>query len=172
MAEIVVGTPSVAGFTTGLGDSNVSLATLLFLMQQRNDAGICDVTRDIHKETSDNHVAIERAASAALVATVENAHNIEIAIEKTAAAGLLATKVAELATANQFAIAALTAANNTAAIQAAIAECCCETKALIIEKANGTDALIRQLDADNVRQELQDAKAQILFLQSRSTPQH
>jgi hypothetical protein len=162
--EPIIGAPAVVGFGNGYGHGDVGVGLAALLAAQRQGTDFCAVSRDIHMTASENHVAIERAASANLVATVENAHNVEVAIEKTAAAGLLATKVAELATANQFAIAALTAANNTAAIQAAIAACCCETKQLITATANTTDSLIRQIDTDNAKQALQDAKNELLAI--------
>jgi len=67
---------------------------------------------------------------------------------------------------------------NTAAIQMSaecnkselarqIAECCCENKALILESAGKTDALIRSLDSERTREALSDAKLKILSLENR-----
>lgn len=164
--EPIIGTPAVVGFGNGFNNGDLNLGLSSLLLAQRQGADFCDISRDVHVNSALNHVAIEKNGAANQVAIVENAHNIEIAVEKTAAAGLLATKVSELATANQFGIAALSAAANTAALQAAIAACCCDTKALIIEKANSTDALIRQIEESRVRDLLSDAKFEIAALKA------
>lgn len=61
-------------------------------------------------------------------------------------------------------------AQKTAALLAAqVAECCCENKALIIEKANGTDDLIRKLDEQRVRDELAKTREELIALRVRAT---
>lgn len=50
-----------------------------------------------------------------------------------------------------------------------IAECCCENKALIIEKANHTDDLIRKLDEQRVRDELAKTREELIALRVRAS---
>lgn len=69
----------------------------------------------------------------------------------------------------QFKDAQLFAAQNTAAIQASIAECCCENKQLILERANHTDELIRKLDEQRVRDELTKTRDELIALKIRAT---
>lgn len=163
--EPIIGAPAVVGFGNDIHNNDMGVGLAALLLQQSLAHDHCDISRDVSRTAGENHVAIEKNGAANQVAIVENAHNNEIAVEKTAAAGLLATKISELATANQFAIAALTAANNTAALQAAIAACCCETKALITASANTTDNLIRQNVTDELRSQLADAKSRALALE-------
>ncbi len=59
------------------------------------------------------------------------------------------------------------AADNAAKLAMQIAECCCELKSTVIEKANGTDQLLRQLDNDRTKEALSDAKLRILSLENR-----
>jgi len=166
MAEPIVGTPAIVGFGNGIGDGNLSIATLLFLMQQRTDAGMCELTRDIHRETHQNDINITTQGAANQLAIEKIGAATELAIEKTAAATHLAIVGTVLEAQKIAGIAALTAATNQASTLAAIAECCCETRALIIEKANGTDALIRQIEDARVRDLLADAKAEIAALKA------
>lgn len=56
---------------------------------------------------------------------------------------------------------------NASAIQAAIAECCCENKSLIIERTGHTDALIRSLEESRVKDELMEARLKILALENK-----
>jgi hypothetical protein len=56
---------------------------------------------------------------------------------------------------------------NTAALQAALAECCCEQKELVIERTGHTDALIRALDEGRVKEELLAARFKILALENK-----
>jgi hypothetical protein len=58
---------------------------------------------------------------------------------------------------------------NTAAIQAAIAECCCEQKELVIERTGHTDALIRALDEGRVKEELRFAREELTALRLRAS---
>lgn len=69
----------------------------------------------------------------------------------------------------QFKDAQLIAMQNKADLQRQIAECCCENKALIIEKANDTDSLIRKLDEDRVRDQLRKAQGELEALRLRAS---
>lgn len=69
----------------------------------------------------------------------------------------------------QFKDAQLFAAQNQAILAAQIAECCCENKSLIIEKANATDALVRQLDKDRIQDELARTREELIALRLRAT---
>ncbi|MFA5825502.1 MAG: hypothetical protein WC825_05965 [Gallionellaceae bacterium] len=153
MAEVVVGTPAIAGFTNGFGGNDLGIGLASLLIQQTLARDHADISRDVARAEGNNHVAIVEAQRAVEESVEDNAKSAELAI-----AGV------QLEMSRLAAQAALTAATNTAALQAAIAECCCDTKALIIEKANATDALIRQLDADNTKLALQDAKNELLAI--------
>lgn len=59
------------------------------------------------------------------------------------------------------------AADNASKLAMQIAECCCELKSTVIEKANNTDQLVRQLDNDRTKEALSDAKLRILSLENR-----
>lgn len=48
-----------------------------------------------------------------------------------------------------------------------MAECCCELKSLVSEKAEATDKLILKIEADRIREELANAKQEILALRLR-----
>lgn len=49
-----------------------------------------------------------------------------------------------------------------------LAECCCEQKMLIAEKACQTDALIRQLDGDRIKDERDKLREELIALPLRS----
>jgi len=153
--EPIVGTPAIVGFGNGFNGNDLSLGLTALLLQQNLGRDHADIMRDIHTTTT----AVQEQVDA------QGAAN-QLATEKTGAAAILAVAGVQLEMAKIAGISALTAATNTAAIQAAIAECCCESKALIIEKANGTDALIRQIEDARVRDLLADAKAEIAALRA------
>jgi hypothetical protein len=50
-----------------------------------------------------------------------------------------------------------------------IAECCCEQKALTIEKANDTQQLVRELDKERLRDELAKTREELIALRVRAT---
>ncbi len=60
---------------------------------------------------------------------------------------------------------------NTAALQASIAECCCEPRELVRETSCRTDSLIREMDDKRVKDELMEARFKILALENR-IPHH
>lgn len=165
MAEPIVGTPAIVGFGGNFDRNGMDVGLAALLMAQSLGRDHADISRDVQIASHNVEESVEANAKAGELATEKTGASTLLAVEKTAAAGLLATKVSELATANQFAIAALTAATNTAALQASIAACCCETKALIIEKANATDALIREFRLQDVQGALQQAQARALALE-------
>lgn len=61
----------------------------------------------------------------------------------------------------------LMAFKHAADLQRQISECCCEMKELVIEKADATDKLIREVDSNRIRDALSDAKAEIIALKIR-----
>lgn len=63
----------------------------------------------------------------------------------------------------------LDAARHTAELAKQIAECCCENKSLVIEKANQTDMLIRKLDEDRVRDQRDALREELIACRLRST---
>jgi len=89
---------------------------------------------------------VERNGRSSELATEKTAAAINLAVEKTGAAGALA------------------AAMNAAALQAKIAECCCETQRTIAEDGQKTRDLINSLQALNNAVQLVDAKNEVLAL--------
>ncbi len=63
----------------------------------------------------------------------------------------------------------LDAARHAAELAKQIAECCCEQKSLIIEKANQTDDLIRKLDEQRVRDQLRKTEGELEALRLRAS---
>lgn len=63
----------------------------------------------------------------------------------------------------------LEAQKTAALLSAQIAECCCENKALVIEKANATDDLIRKLDENRVRDQLARTHEELVALRLRAS---
>ena len=164
MADAIIGTPSIVGFSNGIRDDGLGLGVAAMLLQQNLSRDHADISRDVQQTTHQVEESVEDNAMAISIAIEKIGAANELATEKTGAANILAIAGVQLEMAKIAGIAALTAANNTAAIQASIAECCCSTKSLIIEKSSATDALIRQLDADNAKQQLQDAKNELLAI--------
>ena len=64
------------------------------------------------------------------------------------------------------AAAALSACQNTAAIQAAIAECCCETRELIREDGEKTRSLVSTLDNQHLAGLLETANAELAIFRA------
>jgi hypothetical protein len=157
MADIVTGTPAIVGFTNGMREDGLGLGLAAILLGQRLAADHADTINNINSTARDVQESVEINAKAG-----------ELATEKTGAANLLAVAGVQLEMAKIAGIAALAAATNTAAIQASIAECCCDVKALIIDKANATDALIRELNTASLAQALQDAKNELLAIKYRA----
>ncbi len=89
----------------------------------------------------------ERQTNTVLLQAEKHAHSIERQAETHASA------------------AALAAAQNTAAIQAALAKCCCELEARILSEANATRALIQAGETQRLRDELENARRQLLTAQ-------
>lgn len=67
----------------------------------------------------------------------------------------------------QFALATLAASENAAKIQAQVAECCCEVKAVVNSTAGDTQNLIQATDANRVRESLAAAQQENLYLRLR-----
>jgi len=149
--EPVVGTPAIVGFGNGLGNDGLGIGLATLLLSQSLGRDHADISRDVQTTTRAVEESVETQGAANQLAT-----------EKTGAANLLAVAGVQLEMAKIAGIAALTAATNTAAIQASIAECCCDTKALIIEKAGTTDALIRDLRMQDQAIQIGDLKAELI----------
>jgi hypothetical protein len=73
----------------------------------------------------------------------------------------------QLAAAQNAAAAALAAATNTAALQASIAECCCENKALTLAEAGRTRDLINSLQAQNDARRIVELNDRVNYLLSK-----
>lgn len=69
----------------------------------------------------------------------------------------------------QFKDAQLFAAQNTAAIQASIAECCCEQKELTREQAELTRQLMLKIDEQNLRDKLRKSEEEVIALRLRAS---
>ena len=135
----------------------------------------CSDTDDINSQSANQFKdSLLQAAAIAKDAAVDAAVNASaVALQNT-----LNAKDAEISRTINAKDAALAAAvnfeklfgqadRNTAALQASIAECCCEQKELVIERTGHTDALIRALDEGRVKDQLQEARLKILALENK-----
>lgn len=149
------------------------------------NAALRDMSQAIADDSGIVQVAVERNGRSAELATEKVGAAVNLSVEKTAAGSQLANSLAFSNTqnmlisgfkdgrfdaANYGAAAALAAAVNTAAIQAAIAECCCEQKMITIEQADKTRDLINMLNSQNNAVALVDAKNEILALRLSAKP--
>lgn len=126
----------------------------------------CRDTDSIKSQGADQFkdVLLQNASNASAVA-LQNALNAKDAeISRVGNA-----KDAALAAAVNFERLYGQADRNTAALQASLAECCCEQKELIIERTGRTEGLIRQLDEDRVREELRFAREELTALRLRAS---
>jgi hypothetical protein len=105
-----------------------------------------DLVRDINKGAGDTQIAIEKIGAANSLAT-----------EKIGAANLLA--VEKVGAANNLAV-----VTSQHSLSMQLAECCCEIKALIAEKACHLEGVVRQLDTDNAKLALSNATAELLAI--------
>lgn len=130
------------------------------LLQASNNAaaGILEAAKNTSAIIVDS---TKNAAAAALAAAVNTA---DIRLEMCKSTGEL-----KLQASQDKAFLELQAAKNTAQLEARIAECCCENRLLVTEKAAHTDALIRKLDEDRYKDELQRTRDALIALQVRST---
>ena len=144
------------------------------ILQQTHWDG--ETTRDIIKELSGGF-------SAALLQTEKNNQEVERAVTASAQEtrnlllngfnqgrtdlfqGFAAAATERVKFAGE---AALTACVNTAAIQAAIAACCCEQKELTRAEANATRDLVNSVQKDNIQSQLTAALNQINLLKLES----
>lgn len=85
-----------------------------------------------------------------------------IEAEKIAAA-------AQLAMATNTAALQATAAANAAAAAMQLAECCCEIKGLVKDTAQKTEDLVRDLDKERIRDQLQHAREELTALRLRAS---
>ena len=124
----------------------------------------CGDTASIKSQSASEFkdILLQNATNAAAVAVQNtlNAKDAEISAVSNA-------KDAALVAAVNFEKLFGQADRNTAALQASIAECCCENKSLIRETSSHTDALIRALDEGRVKEELLTARFKILALENK-----
>jgi hypothetical protein len=152
MSDFVTGTPSVVGFTSGHNDHgfqygfNYGISDKDQQFATSIDAG--ERTRDVLSHIYDSIVATEKTGAASVLEAAKNGSALHIQIANTAAAA------AAQAAANQQA-AMMYANTNTSTLAAQIAECCCETK-----------ELIRSIDAQRIRDDLAEARAELLALRT------
>jgi len=116
----------------------------------------------------DLDVAVERTGRSTELAVEKLGAANQLAVEKTAAATQLASKLDFANTQNLlisgFKDGRYDAAVNTAAVQATLAECCCEIKELVREDGGKTRELIQAIDSARLAGQLTDAKNEITFL--------
>lgn len=116
----------------------------------------------------DSIVAIEKVGAANQLATEKVAAASILAVEKTSSANQLANRLDFANTQNLlisgFKDGRYDAAVNTAALQASIAECCCEVKELIREDGGKTRELVAANEAARIRDDLALVREENLFL--------
>jgi hypothetical protein len=124
----------------------------------------CENTDAIKSQSSEQFkdVLLQSASNASAVA-LQNALNAKDAeISRT-----INAKDAALSAAINYERLFAQGDRNAAALQASIAECCCEQKELVIERTGHTDALIRSLDEGRVKEQLLEARFKILALENK-----
>lgn len=136
---------------------------------------VCESTDNIKEQSASQFkdLLLQNAAIAkdAAIAAALNAKDAEIsrvvfAKDAALAAAVNYEKLSAQGDRNTASIQA-TAMDNACKLAAEIAECCCETQKLVIEKASQTDLLIRSVDQDRVKEALADAKLEILALKNK-----
>lgn len=196
MVDIVTGTPSVVGFTNGHHGNhgnygyafNAGVSDKDQMFAQSVDAG--EQTRDLLAAIAASVSATEKVGAANSVAIEKIGAAAELTAEKVGAAGILesaknasalhiqianaASASAAIAAANQQAAmmyantnasaGILFASQNQASLAAQLAECCCDIKKDIA----GVTATILSIDANRIRDELQQCRAELIA--ARLTP--
>jgi len=146
---------SVAAGATGVQIASTSAAGVL----ATNVAGQ-QVQNLLIQQSNLAAVQAQTIAANAQAQAIQFQAATNLAIEKTAAAGvLLATQFAGQA--------ALTAATNTAAIQAQAAECCCELRTAIAAEGTKTRELVNSIELSNKEARLVEQNTRIQFLLSK-----
>jgi phosphoribosylformylglycinamidine (FGAM) synthase-like enzyme len=155
---------------------------------------LADFERAVTATVVRSELATEKTGAAGVLATSVAAGALGVSVEKTSAANQLTTNVAaqqiqntllsnfngasvqaqtfnaatQLAFATNTAAIQLEAAKNAAANLAALAECCCEIKARILENGEKTRDLINGNQSLNLAVQLADAKNEVLALRLRT----
>lgn len=187
MIESVTGTDSIVGFTHGhgcRGDTGLSGKDASFLTSQFNQGAVTEanhastlnsnflhaqqdrfdhaILHEISRGHSDLAIAIEKNGAANSLATEKIGAATSLAVEKVGAANQLAVREAStanlLATERSAASIQLEALRNAKDVLAAMAACCCEIK----EGQAATNALILSTDANRIRDDLREARAELL----------
>lgn len=150
MAEIVTGTPSIVGFTSGYGDHYNHYNqgwngkdTIRFEAEHLRDA-ICS-----------NAVAIEKTGAANSLATEKIGAAMGLAVEKVGAANTIATNSAAHSAALQMCELKTTLLNE-------MKDCCCEIRKEVAD----VKATVLEVDARNVRDDLAATRAELLALRT------
>jgi hypothetical protein len=146
------------GFRDGLLQASNNQAAI----QQSVASGFCAVEREvlgmkgsIELQAANNKASLE----------LEAAKN-KAALELDAAKNLASVQMTATINAKD---AAMTASINHASLLQKIAECCCEQKALVIEKSSKTDDLIRQLQIENLRDSRESEHVELVALRLRAS---
>jgi hypothetical protein len=159
MSDFVTGTPSIVGFTSGYGhndygrwyqgisDKDQQFATSI-------DAG--ERTRDVLGAIADSVVATEKIGAAGILEAAKNGAALHVQLANVAAAS------AAQAAANQQA-AMMYANTNASTLAAQLAECCCDIKKDIAD----IKATILAVDAHRIRDDLNEARAELLAIRTR-----
>ena len=158
MSDIVTGTPAVVGFTNGYGSHhghhNYGISNKDQLFATSIDAG--ERTRDVLNAIYNSIVATEKTGAAN-----------QITSEKIGAAAELTAE--RIGSANLVAIEKIGAANTLATqlgfkdLAMQLAECCCDVKKEVAD----VKATVLAVDAHRIRDDLAEARAELLALRVR-----
>jgi hypothetical protein len=163
MSDIVTGTPAVVGFTNGYGNHHghhwhgISDKDQMFASSI--DAG--ERTRDVISAIYNSIVATEKVGAANQLTSEKIGAAAELTAERIGAANLVATEKI--------------GATNTLATQLGfkdlamqLAECCCDIKKEVAD----VKATVLAVDAHRIRDDLHEARAELLALRSRGGGGH
>lgn len=142
MAEIVTGTPSVVGFTNGHHGYDHGWSAKDNLFAGMIDAG--ERTRDVLSAIADTNVNVEKNGAASSLATEKIGAAIMLSGERLASVQTLAL------------------ANIGCDIKTQLAQCCCDIK----EAVSAVNATVLAVDANRIRDSLQQAQVELLMLKN------
>lgn len=178
MADIITGMPAAVGYINGnhgdrgysygygISDKDQMFAASIDAGERTRDilSAIADSVVAIEKNGAANSLATEKVGAAAILENAKNASALHIQIANAASASAAiaaANQQAAMMYANTNASAAiLFASQNQATLAAQLAECCCEIKKDIA----GVTATILAVDAHRIRDDLNEARAELLAL--------
>ena len=161
MSDFVTGTPSVVGFTNGYGHHDQGRWYQGISDKDQMFAAFIDAgerTRDVLGAISDSVVATEKIGAASILEAAKNGAALHVQLANVSAAA------AATAASNQQA-AMMYANTNASTLAAQLAECCCDIKKDIAD----IKATILAVDAHRIRDDLGEARAELLALRFASS---